>query len=64
MGTRAIMQHPSAAPNFRCLPYLVRGMPSALDRRPLAADRPTARLHENDRPGMPKLAHVPVPSKL
>jgi hypothetical protein len=45
-------QHPAAAPNFRCLPERVSGTPICLDSLPFAADKPTARFHEKDMPGI------------
>jgi len=43
-------QQPSIRPSFRCRPERVRGMPVRRDSRALAAEIPTARFHENDKP--------------
>lgn len=42
-----------ALPTLRCRPARVRGTPSWRESLALALDRPTARFHENDNPGMP-----------
>lgn len=48
--TKSGTQHPKARPIARCRPDRVRGMPIFRDKRPLAAEMPSARLHENEKP--------------
>src|SRR5437867_7833348 len=49
--------HPNARPTFRCLPDRVRGIPMALDSRPLAAESPDARLHDHENPNFLPIRH-------
>ena len=53
------MQHPRAAPTFLCLPDLVSGIPIWRESLVFAPDSPTARLHENESPGIP-LRRLPM----
>jgi len=39
----------------------VRGTPILRESRPLAADKPDARFHENDSPGIPFLRPMKLP---
>src|SRR5262249_49637633 len=50
--------HPNARPTFRCLPDRVSGIPMALDSRPLAAERPIARLHDHENPNFLPIAQA------
>lgn len=43
------------APTLRCIPPLVVGMPVKSANNKRSHDRPRARFHENDRPGIPVL---------
>ena len=44
------IQHPIPLPIFLWRPERVSGIPSWRESRPLAADRPMARFHENEKP--------------
>lgn len=46
-------QQPIALPTLRWRPDFVRGTPIFRESRPLAADKPDARFHENESPGIP-----------
>ena len=46
-------QQPIALPTLRWRPDFVRGTPILRESRPLAADKPDARFHENESPGVP-----------
>jgi hypothetical protein len=48
-------QQPIALPTLRCRPARVSGTPSLRDSLALALDKPVARFHENETPGMPFL---------
>ena len=58
VSTASGMQHPSARPSFLCRPDLVSGTPMAREILPLAAERPEALRHENDKPGIPRRRRV------
>jgi hypothetical protein len=45
-AARISVEHPAAAPSFRCLPDLVSGMPIFLDILDFAADMPVSLFHE------------------
>ena len=51
---------PIIRPILRCLPDRVSGMPIFRERRPLAADSPVARLHENETPGIRDFRRRPM----
>lgn len=48
------IQHPINLPIFRWRPARVSGMPIVRESRAFAAEMPTARFHENDKPGIRK----------
>src|SRR4029453_19104109 len=48
-------QQPIALPTLRCRPARVSNTPSLRDSLALALDKPVARFHENETPGMPFL---------
>jgi len=52
------MQQPRALPTLRCRPDRVSGMPIEREIFDLNAEIPTARFHENDRPGIPNLRAI------
>jgi hypothetical protein len=56
------MQQPRALPTLRCRPDRVSGMPIDREIFDLNAEIPTARFHENDRPGIPNLRAIDLMS--
>ena len=52
------IQQPRALPTLRCLPDRVSGIPIEREIFDLNAEMPTARFHENDRPGIPNLRAI------
>lgn len=59
------VQQPIAAPALRCRPDLDKGIPIFRERRACAAETPSARRQENERPGIPpflRRAITPTPT--
>ena len=52
------IQQPRALPTLRCLPDRVSGIPIEREIFDLNAEMPTARFHENDRPGILNLRAI------
>lgn len=54
-------QQPVALPILRWRPERVRGTPMEREILDFAPDKPMARFHENDRPGIPFLRPIIIP---